>query len=128
MWNDPHVCQTPTVLLQTSLAAEGGESKPCWIQEMNKSEVLQDESHDLDQALGLLEDLELRLGLTDLDPGLLQHLEGLLLPDLPEQECFVKQQLIFEPWVQMALSIAYVVVAGIRYNTRETANNKDHPS
>ena len=95
---------------------------------MNKSEVLQDESHDLDQALGLLEDLELRLGLTDLDPGLLQHLEGLLLPDLPEQECFVKQQLIFEPWVQMALSIAYVVVAGIRYNTRETAKNKDHPS
>ena len=95
---------------------------------MNSSEFLQDKSHDLDQALGLLADLEQRLGLTDIDPGLLQHLEGLLLPDLPEQECFVKQQLIFEPWVQMALSTAYVVVAGSRYNTWETVKSIGHPS
>ena len=27
--NDPHVCQTPPVLLQNSLAAEEGEAKPC---------------------------------------------------------------------------------------------------
>ena len=84
---------------------------------MNTSEVLQEKSLGLDEERGLLADLELRLGVSELDPGLLHQLDGLLLPDLPEQDCFIEQQLIFEPWVQMTLSVAYVVVAGRRSNT-----------
>ena len=79
---------------------------------MNSSEFLADNSSDLEQSLA---DLEHRLGLAELEPGLQQHLDGLLLPDLPEG-CFIEQQIIFEPKVQMAFSIAYVVVAGNRYN------------
>ena len=79
---------------------------------MNGSEFLADNSSDLEQSLA---DLEHRRGLAELDPGLQHHLDGLLLPDLPEG-CFIEQQIIFEPWVQMVFSIAYVVVASNTYN------------
>ena len=86
---------------------------------MNGSEFLADNSSDLEQSLA---DLEHRRGLAELDPGLQHHLDGLLLPDLPEG-CFIEQQIIFEPWVQMVFSIAYVVVAGNTYNGHKIVSN-----